>query len=418
MPMVIEATYRVVTPLFCAGADNARPELRLPSFKGVLRFWWRALAWPRCAGDLKEIQCREARLFGSADGGQSRVLMRLAPMDEEPQSRNKGATLTVAANGGGAVGDGARYLGYGVMEAFGSKGRGTSAGQLTRGCLYAPFEFTVQLRCRDLCEAEVALLCDALIALGTLGGMGAKSRKGYGSLTLQSLLLDGKKCWSAPESVDDLQAVIGHLRCDHETDEPSEYTAFSSATRHILLSGDAGKPLQLLDRVGRELVRYRSWGRNGNILGNIESERNFKDDHDLMKDGQPTKHQHRNASGPSRAKGASRAGAPPYPRRIAFGLPHNYGKQRSQMVEPQDFDRRASPLFIHIHECGRTPVAVLSFLPGRFLPQRKSRISVGGKKVNTKPEKELYRPIHDFLDRLLDEARRKERFSKVIEARP
>jgi CRISPR-associated protein Cmr1 len=34
---------RVITPLFLAGADGRTPELRAPSIKGAMRFWWRAL---------------------------------------------------------------------------------------------------------------------------------------------------------------------------------------------------------------------------------------------------------------------------------------------------------------------------------------------------------------------------------------
>ncbi len=402
MPTAIEATYRAVTPLFCAGADSARPELRLPSFKGALRFWWRALAWPRCGGDLKAIQRREDRLFGSADGGQSRVLMRFAPTEATPAIYKKDDILTVVADNHETVGAGARYLGYGVMEAFDSWKRGTKAAQLTRGCLRAPFDFTVQLRCRGLSEADIALLREALIALGTLSGMGAKSRKGYGSLALRSLLVNGEQCWSAPESADDLKAAIGQLRCNRETDDLPKYTAFSSGARHVLLSGEDAKPLQLLDRVGRELVRYRSWGRDRKILGQIDSEKNFRLDHDLMKKSPHERNRH--------------------PERIAFGLPHNYGKGAVAQVGPHHdwqwkLDRRASPLFIHIHECGGAPVAVLSFLPALFLPQG-TAVSVGGKKVLLAQPKELYRPIHDFLDRLLDESRCKERFDEAIEVRP
>ena len=109
-----------------------------------------------------------------------------------------------------------------------------------------------------------------------------------------------------------------------------------------------------------------------------------------------------------------------HPQRIAFGLPHNYGKRPNQQVGPGDkeLDRRSSPLFIHIHECGDTPVAVLSFLPARFLPKGKSDISVGGSKVPQRPEDELYRPIHDFLDRLLDPKKREEPFTIAKEVRP
>ena len=102
-----------------------------------------------------------------------------------------------------------------------------------------------------------------------------------------------------------------------------------------------------------------------------------------------------------------------HPRRIAFGLPHNYGPGKEKQVGPynnRDLDRRASPLFIHIHECGSTPVAVLSFLPARFLPEGKSDILVGKDRISQRPEEELYRPIHEFLDRLLDSDKRQEKF--------
>ena len=109
-----------------------------------------------------------------------------------------------------------------------------------------------------------------------------------------------------------------------------------------------------------------------------------------------------------------------HPRRIAFGLPHNYGKRPEEQVGPFDrqLDRRASPLFIHIHECGDTPTAVLSFLPARFLPVDRSDISVGRSCVPQKPETELYQPIHEFLDRILDPSKRKEPFGDVVEVTP
>ena len=69
----------------------------------------------------------------------------------------------------------------------------------------------------------------------------------------------------------------------------------------MLVSGETDEPLGLLDLVGRELVRYRSWGRDGKILGNrIDSEQQFRDDHDLMKRSPQDRDAH--------------------PRRVAFGL--------------------------------------------------------------------------------------------------
>lgn len=391
MPITIEAKYRVVTPLFCRGADPDSAELRVPSFKGVLRFWWRALAWSQCRGDLKAIQKNENALFGSTNTGRSQVPIRLVLAADLPEPIAVGEALKVPGTNQ-TVGMGVRYLGHGVMTPFGAK-----AGQLTRACLAAPFEFTVQMRARHLDEPAEESLKNALIALGTLGGIGAKSRKGYGSLVLQSLLVDGEKRWRYPMSVSDLRDAIASLGSDERASSLPEFTALSSRARHVLVSSRKRAPIQLLDLVGRELVRFRSWGHKGRILGKIRSERHFEGDHDLMKmhSGQRNSH----------------------PRRIAFGLPHNYGKQPFKQVGPavENLDRRASPLFIHVHVCNGTPVAVLSFLPARFLPKGKSDISVGGKKVPQTPEHALFRPIRDFLYRLLDADKRKESFTRVVE---
>ena len=105
-------------------------------------------------------------------------------------------------------------------------------------------------------------------------------------------------------------------------------------------------------------------------------------------------------------------------------LPHNYGKQKHQQVGPADgLDRRASPLFIHIHECGdRTRGGrLVPTRPFPFPPTDQERPSRSeGSRVSQAPEEELYRPIHDFLDRLLDRNRqrpRQEPFTDAVEVR-
>ena len=378
MPTEIEAAYRVVTPMFCAGADPTRPEIRVPSFKGVLRFWWRALAWSRLNGGLRAIQQEEDALFGSAGGGQSSVILHV-DMAAHPTVIPQGDVLTSSGPGGAPVGEGARYLGYGVMEAFASPKRGTRAGELIRACLHAPFDFTVRMRSRRSSDSSLETLEQALIAVGVFGGMGARSRKGWGSLRMDSLRVDGDERWQMPRSLSELRDRIRTLRRDHVRSGSPEFTAFSRGMRHLLLTSGRIEPLALLDVVGREMVRYRSWGHNGRVLGR-PSERNFEDDHDLMKSRRRDRH----------------------PRRIAFGLPHNYGKRHDEQVGPfGKLDRRASPLFVHVHQCGDTPVAVLSFLPARFLPAN-TDVSVGRSQVPQAPETALYRPVHAFLDRLLD----------------
>ena len=132
MATEVEARFRVLTPLFCSGAYPDRPELRMPSCKGVMRFWWRALAWPRLDGDLSKIQREEDALFGSSAGGQYRLSMRIAALTA-PESASPLNVFTVP----GGRGLGARYLGYGAIEA-----------------LLAPFVFTVRLHGRSLSDIE------------------------------------------------------------------------------------------------------------------------------------------------------------------------------------------------------------------------------------------------------------------------
>ena len=394
----IDATFRVTTPMFCGGADAKNAELRLPSLKGVLRYWWRALAWSDCDGDLGKIKKKEDDLFGSAEGGQSRVQMRFLK-SPSPSLCDAGQVLVPS------VGYGTRYLGYGVMEAFASRKRGTKAGELTRACIGHGLDFTVQMRVSSASEPSVALLKSAVIAVGCLSGIGAKSRKGYGSLTIRSLVVDKESC-PTPSSLMELRTTIAGLYQQHRVScggsEYPKYTAFSRHARHVLLTSGKKEPLDMLDLVGREVIRYRSWGREGKILGQHESEKNFKDDHDLMKGVEtgrrPDKH----------------------PERVAFGLPHNYG-QGQVGPSDKDLDRRASPLFIHIHECVDGPVAVLSFLPARFLPDR-CGIRVGGHNVHQLSEERLYGPVTRFLDRLLNQGEgvageRKEDFSDAVEVR-
>ncbi len=51
----------VITPMFLAGADGQTPELRPPSIKGAMRFWWRAVNGHLSLAELKR---KEAEIFG------------------------------------------------------------------------------------------------------------------------------------------------------------------------------------------------------------------------------------------------------------------------------------------------------------------------------------------------------------------
>jgi len=380
--------------MFLGGVDNTSAEFRMPSFKGALRFWWRSLAWQRLDGNLKKIHLEEAELFGSSDQAVGQAKFLLDVEGDFPEPIPAGEVLRENGRRGGVVGPGARYFGYGVMHAFGSDKKKTKDAELTRACLPAGFEFTVRLALKrgDNVEVDerVTQLRNALCALGLFGGLGSKSRKGYGSVVLQKL--DDRNIRTTPDSFVSSYKELFEENLKNVSHTLPEYTAFSGQTKIFAFKGSRQtQPMALLDIIGREMVRERSWGHNGKIFGRDEkAERNYKRDHDLMK-----------LSG-------SGERVNDHPDRIAFGLPHNYGKGENNQVEPAfktdayKLDRRASPLFIKIHQFSDgSPVAVLSYIPAKFLPDG-AKISVGKSPVNLRAE-ELKIPIVSLVQRLLDE---------------
>lgn len=351
----IEATFRVTTPMFCGGANGQSAELRAASFKGVLRFWWRACAWSHFNGKLEQIREAEAHLFGSPETGQSKVWVRLDPQGLPDQSGGREVLRP----------DGAKYLGFGLQALDGSK---------IRDCLPESFDIGVRLLCRGVDEEAIELLEKAVMALGTLGGMGARSRRGYGSLSLTALRVAGDDR-PVPDTPSDLHAAIGGLHAGASRDLP-EYTAFSGQSRHLVLQCGETSATEVLNLLGIEYASYRRGERGGS-----RSEQ-LKGDYTIATKGKPP-------------------GV--HPKRIAFGLPLNFGAGKP--VEPVEHKRRASPLLFHIHQCGARAVAVVSFLPARYLPEGKSAVTLAnGSRRPVNHGEALYQPVADFLDYLAQES--------------
>src|SRR5207248_2053217 len=69
----LQLELELITPLFMGGASpNERAELRAPSLKGDLRFWFRTIH--------PGFRDAEAPIFGSAAGGQSPVALVVPPL--------------------------------------------------------------------------------------------------------------------------------------------------------------------------------------------------------------------------------------------------------------------------------------------------------------------------------------------------
>ena len=73
-----EAKFEVeaITPIFMRGADQSQAEIRASSIKGLMRWWFRALAGNYFGNDIVGLKKVEDYVFGST-GGRSRVVIEI-----------------------------------------------------------------------------------------------------------------------------------------------------------------------------------------------------------------------------------------------------------------------------------------------------------------------------------------------------
>ncbi len=140
----------VITPMFMAGADGKTPELRPSEFKGMMRFWWRAI---KAMDNICELRKEEAKIFGGTGTGEGKSKVGIRILKNEiqkeayrplPHSQNK------------------RFVLQAVMP--GSK-------------------FEVSLFCRD--KSECIFYKNIFILSALLGGFGKRARRGFGSIKIE-----------------------------------------------------------------------------------------------------------------------------------------------------------------------------------------------------------------------------------------
>lgn len=159
LTVVLEA----ITPLFLGGAEQ-QPELRPAPFKGMLRYWWRAMAGRFMS--IERLRQEEARIFGSTKGA-SPVILKVEgkPLLDRVKSKD---------------GSGYRYLLWPLILQH--KGQDVPA-------LRPGTEIKLSLSLRPSPKpVDSSVLWDAGIALWLLihlGGVGTRSRRLFGSLRVK-----------------------------------------------------------------------------------------------------------------------------------------------------------------------------------------------------------------------------------------
>ncbi len=425
-PSILKATFHINSPMFVAGAEQSKAEFTPTAFKGVLRFWWRALNWSqiRLASEnkeqaLKELHRKEGLIFGvsASDGregmGQGGCLVNLdttlQATDKKSQEAENILGIYIYQNRRQEDHWGIRKGGLGYLLGQGIFNTGKVSNKskgLSRSFIQHGQTFSVELTVFSQYQNEII---DTLKLIGLLGGFGSRSRHGFGSVTLLDIekkQLDTGNDFSSlninvSNAVECLQNLLNKYQCFANTELPP-LSAFYADSRIDVVTFNSDDSLELLNKVGEELQLYRSWGNDGKVSIRDEdgkfkdAERNFKKDHDLMLDYIDRK--------PQLVKN------PIHPLRVVFGLPHAYrysstgDKIRADAQIPiknpngkeklKD-TRRASPLIQHIHKSSQGYQLVHCLLKSEFLHTKGSIVI----KNKTMPANVDWTVITKFMDR-------------------
>lgn len=380
LPLQVRLHYQITTPMFLGGADQKADgeHFRNASYKGALRFWWRALHWGgflhEAKGNIQSaliaLHKKEGELFGRVSDGrdscQSRVHIRsrfgAANIDLNKELKSVEYLL----------GQGLYHFREGVLREY------ISGGDVGIALEFLP----------ETAEEDVTGVVRAAIALGLFGAMGSRGRRGLGSLSLNKVVYaNGQE--ESFTALDDIKRFVASL--DFSAGGKPPFTAFCNASR-IVVTGQDGNALKALAKVGDEMQLYRGYGRFVERTGQHEvngkkARQNFKPDHD-------------NVLQAARSSSAPRQ----LPVRSVFGLPHNYyfSSVNAQMdIAPEGGGRRASPLLIHVHALEKGRFAVIqTLLPAVFLHEKMAVEAKPGKGASKKilDTSIEYKVINQYID--------------------
>jgi len=158
---------RVITPMFLSGANQRTAELRAPSVRGALRFWFRAMMGGVVGGDWKKVQELESEVWGSTS-----LASRVKVISRGQCTPGKTSDLKTKVGNAGA-----RYLLYSPLL----PPKGQPAGEQRPEHVPPGATFDVVLGARADEYLDLSVAC--LWLLVWLGALGTRCRRGAGALS-------------------------------------------------------------------------------------------------------------------------------------------------------------------------------------------------------------------------------------------
>lgn len=328
----------VITPLFVGGSDpRTNPELRSPSLRGAIRYWYRALLGGCSSVPLNssDIMNAEQRVFGSTNSGSPVSVLVHGENGAKPIRFQKDRAQRTSD--GGYLPSGKDYLLWSMAES----GRpGTPRHLPSREYIPPGSKFRITLQAK-LDSDPLKKANAALWLLANLGALGARANRGAGSFLVVPTQVEEVLPFTVSHSIDELQkhlkigldqclSLIGgqNSKWREFDSELSPFDILSPTSSEIWIVADKqtgwDMPMDALNGIGSRFLDYRSY-RNKNGIG--------KADHDTILNWMEKREK------------------TPTIQRAVFGLPIPFRYSEggpSDVIQSEISDRRASPLKIRI----------------------------------------------------------------------
>ncbi len=182
-----EIKFNIVTPCILAGANQKEAELRAPSIRGQLRYWFRVLG-----GSLGD----ESRVFGGIgqgdEGRASSVVVRV----KTPQNTIKRLSAQ-------------RMEDINTAEKFDYLLWPLRRPEDARGVIEENQTVEIQILQRQI-TTGLPLDVNVIKVFLLLGALGTRSRRAYGSIYPESVKFDGVE-WKIPRTVEELRNELAEL---------------------------------------------------------------------------------------------------------------------------------------------------------------------------------------------------------------
>ncbi|WP_420632381.1 type III-B CRISPR module RAMP protein Cmr1 [Candidatus Leptofilum sp.] len=203
--VTMERSYRLITPLYGGGVKTGKVDRVTPvsgkAVRGNLRFWWRAVRGGQFGDSLKSMKAKEDEIWGTA------VPAKKEKSEEKPTKLPPKVNLHVYDS---EIGD--EFVVYRAIPNPRRQGR-TQIKQFHRDKVpaYAAFpqrpeegsppgttseplfaNVTFKLKLIYFMEHQKELDA-ALWAWETFGGVGARSRRGFGALSCEKIVINGEE---------------------------------------------------------------------------------------------------------------------------------------------------------------------------------------------------------------------------------